>query len=297
MIEPLKLWKTKEVKDLLLDFYIANFKLANVDESFAEDIIEKSWNARTSKDVEVDRLIVNNIYEKVKTASSTISRENFPLSLIDLTGVKTFLDVGSNILSTINYATKQYPFIEEFFAIDVIPQKGKFLDSSKSKYFVVDSNATSFPFLNKSIDFINIQFVLHHFPNTEAIERILQNCAKVISKNGRLLLWEESFTNKIDSITLSKENRTKKIFTNIEFTNRFYNLTIDQRWEFIIVNDWIINVNNPHMQWSGLYKNWEEWVALLAKFGFKLNKEFNLGLRLNGKLKHGVHVMGEFRFQ
>ena len=65
-----------------------------------------------------------------------------------------------------------------------------------------------------------------------------------------------------------------------------------------MVNDWLINVSNPHMPWTGQYRTWPQWCELLPEFGFKLKREVNLALRrVNGKIKQGVHMMGEFVLQ
>ncbi len=294
MIDPLTIWKSEKVRDLLKEFFVANFEKAGVDKSFAEEMIDSAWKARSSKILEEDRVKINNIYLKAKDLAKYPQTETNTIEFFDLSSVKTFLDVGANKLATINHIQMRYPDIEMFYAIDVIPKVNNFFDESRGKYIQIDPEIQDWQIPENSIDLINIQFVLHHFENEEAIIKTLENCRKVLKSGGRIILWEEAFEDSVDEENLSSTNKKLGIDTDENLTKKFYELTEDERWQFIIANDWIINVAIPHMQWTGLYKEWKDWVSLFESQGFKLNKYHNLGLRINARLKQGVHILGEF---
>jgi len=124
---------------------------------------------------------------------------------------------------------------------------------------------------------------------------MLSNCKQLLKRGDKLILWEETFVREIDYKTLLEKNSNINILTNLELTKSLYNLSVEQRWEFIIINDWLINVKNSHMPWTGEYRSWDIWVELLNKYGFNIDYEYNCGLRINGKLKQGVYMMGQFK--
>lgn len=291
---PFDIWKSEEVTELLVDFYDANFVKAGLPKDFGKEYVLKVWNNRNTPDREKLRKECDAIMTDAKNKIKNAPDEAEPLDLFDLSGTDTFLDIGANKLSTINYYSKKYDSIKKFIGIDIIPQRNPFDDPSRGIYCEIDSDAKSFPVKNQSADFINIQFALHHFPNLDSIQRILANCQKSIKPDGRLLLWEESFTDTYDTKLVRKNNHSG-IQTDLGLTQRFYDLNEQQRYEFIIANDWLINVNNPHMPWTGQYYDWDEWQTLLSKYGFVMEKQYNLGLRINGRIKQGVHMIGIFR--
>ncbi|MEP7103868.1 MAG: class I SAM-dependent methyltransferase [Candidatus Dojkabacteria bacterium] len=295
MIDPLKIWHTQQVKNLLTDFFKANFAQSGIDESIGQGIVDMSWEARDRKgSLDEKRQVIDQKFQNAKQLVTNKITEANSIDLFDYSNVKTYLDVGANKLDTINYLSTKYSNIEKFIGIDIIPQKGVFLKPDKCVYYQTDPDASEFPIESNSVDLINIQFVFHHFENLDAIKRMLQNCKQALNKGGRLILWEETFVDQVDIDSLCSGNQKINIQTDKEFTKRFYDLTTEQRWEFIIANDWIINVKNPHMPWTGQYYKWSEWKELLSQYSLELNKELNLGLRINGRLKQGVHILGEF---
>lgn len=292
---PLKIWKSEVVTKLLTDFLSANFTKAGIDKNLAEKFITTTWKGKNSIDFEILRKEGDALMMQAKGVVVNQPDESDPLDIINLDGVDSFLDIGANKLATINYYAQRYKQIRQFIGVDVIPQRGVFIEPGKSVYHRVDPEAKSFPVKNESIDVVNVQFVFHHFPDLASIKRSLGICRSIIKPDGRLILWEEAFSKSFDP-SLSETNINEiGIKTDRELSRRFYNLDEGKRWEFIVANDWLINVNNPHMPWTGQYYNWREWTELLSEFGFVLEKQYNLGLRVNGRLKQGVHMVGVFR--
>lgn len=290
---PLSLWESLEVKELLCEFYEANFSKAGIPKSQGYNYVDFMWQNRNNLNYEDLRLEGNKRFSKFKDAASLKPSEINPLELLDLSNISKFLDIGSNKLATINYLQEKFskPY---FYGVDVIPQRAKFFDDTRAKYIQIYDDLSDYEILINSVDMVLYQFVLHHFKNISAIKSSITQAKKVLKHNGILVLFEECFESNVNQDSF-KNAKEKGIAVDMDFTNRFYALDDIKKWEFITVNDWLINVSNPHMQWSFEYRSWESWVNLLDKFNFRLIDKFNLGLRLSGKLKQGVHMIGFFQ--
>lgn len=295
MIEPLKVWKSEKVKNLLEDFFEENFLKANVEKNLGAKIINQTWNLKSLESVEYIKNLNIKLFNKAKRQANSGITEIFLWDLFDLEDVKTFVDVGANKLRRINELAGRYPHIKEFVGVDVVPQVYKFSFPDKSRYVQIEPDSNDLGLDDSSVDMVSIQYALHHFESDNAIRRTLQAAYKALKPEGRLLIWEESFAENVELRELASSNNQLGIETDLELTKRFYDLSDEEKLEFIIVNDWIINVNNPHMQWTGLYKPWEDWQKIVQDSNFRLSKFHNLGLRKNAMIKQGVHVIGEFR--
>lgn len=302
MIEPLKYFKSPEVKDLLLKFYSKNLETAGAGKELGEEIVNTTWENKAVEGEELEdlRIKISKIFNTAKKKAINIPKERFPYELIDYSGVSSFLDIGANKLKYVNYLAVKHPEIKELYALDVVPINGEFIAPDKSRYIQVSGNETkdNFPIKQNSIDLVNVQFVFHHMNSEEEILNELEIINHILRPGGRFILWEESFIN-LNISGLNIEEVVNKacnlgISSDLEMTKDYYSLSDDQKFEFIIVNDWITQVSNPHMQWTGQYKTWERWKMLLESEGFKLRNEYILGLRNSGALKQGVHIIGEF---
>lgn len=291
---PLEIWMSREVTDLLADFFAANFKKAGLPGKMGRDYVLTAFENRKASDREGLRKACDKIMLEAKNAAKNSPSEIDPIDLFDFSEVETFLDIGANKLATINYLAKKHKNIKRFIGVDTIPQRGRFHDPKRSVYFKVSQKAKSLPIKNESVDFINLQFVFHHFPDVGSIKRMLSICRKILKPGGIILLWEESFTKKFDP-ELIKINKRLGIKTDKILTEKFYSLSENKRWEFVIVNDWLINVSSPHMPWTGQYRTWSEWEKLMYDTGYYFKKSYNFGLRASGRLKQGVHMVGIFK--
>jgi SAM-dependent methyltransferase len=295
MINPLEEFKTKKVKDLLSDFYEANFVKAGVEKTLGSGLVNYFWENKDSIDEDILKEKCLEFFKKAKQQAHTGVDEIRLWTLFDFSNIETFLDIGANKLRYVNEIGDLYPHVKRLIGIDVVDQKEDFTYPEKSEYYKVDEEAKEFPIDENSVDLINIQFVFHHFPDEKSINRMLENCNNALKKGGRLILWEESFESDIQLEKVVLENESLGIHTNLEFMSELQSFTQEEKWEFVIANDWLINVNNSHMQWTGLYKEWKDWVEVLNSKGFQLSKVHNIGLRVNGQLKQGLHIIGEFK--
>jgi SAM-dependent methyltransferase len=280
-----------QTTQLLKDFYKANFQKAGIDPILADELIDSLISNLEDKKI---RSKIQKVFKKAFLQLKNPISELDIRELIDFSDVKVFLDVGANQLGTLNWAAEKYPAIERLVGVDMIHQKRELFDPKRCEYYQLDLLDNPLPLKNSSVDLVNIQFVLHHFPDLESINYVLAECKRVLKPNGRLILWEESFEENVENEKLGSMNEKLGIPTNIELTTRFYNLSIEERIKFIKLNDKLINAGNPHMPWFDQYRSFEEWSDILGNFGFKLEKNYNLGLRVNGRMRNGVHIIGVF---
>ena len=286
-----KEFDSQNVKDLLLDFYSKNFEKAHVSIELAVHIVEIAWD----KEIDVEQKIrqLNRIYKKANTIADRTRVELDLLDLIVLKENSNFLDIGANKLDLVNKLASKHKSVT-FTACDIIPQANEFRFPDRSTYLQINSNQ-QIPILDNSFDVINIKFVLHHLESDSEINFMLSEVNRLLKKDGRLYIWEESFRENIEDIDKTIEiNYSLGILTDYELTQKFQSLSKKEKYQFILVNDWIINAYNKHMPWTNMYKSWEKWIEIFSDKGFYNSKEYNLGLRLNGKVKQGINMLGEF---
>ncbi len=291
---PFEVWQSPVVTELLKDFFVANYTWAGIPKEQAEEFVLTAWQGKGVIETEELRKKCAKLLLQIKDDIKVKVTENEEFSLIKLDSVQTFLDIGANRLAAINYYARRYEAVK-FIGVDIIPQNGDFMFPERGEYYQVEPDVTSFPIPPESVDVILIQHTFHHFPNEVAIRNTLNICQGLLKPGGRLVLMEETFTKDFDYSTIPNIVTNFGLQTDADLTRRFYDLTPAERWEFIIANDWLINVHNPHMQWTGQYRTWEEWTKLISEYGLNLQTSHNLGLRLNGRLKQGVHMVGEFQ--
>jgi SAM-dependent methyltransferase len=284
-----------KIKDLLIKFYTANFQKAGANPEIGKRIIEESWDNFEIDNHDLKKQI-NKFFLEAKTQLSKHRNdiEIDPSTLLDYSSVDTFVDYGANKLETINRIGNRVRTINNLVAIDVIPQNNKFKFPVRSKYIQIQEDPIVIPLKNQSVDLINVQYVFHHFKSDEQIDNALREFHRILKPKGRVILWEESFEAAPNVQQLVIQNNNKGIFSDYELTQEFYNLSNSERMDFIFLNDWILNVNNHHMQWTMLYKSWDDWINRLQNSNFRLQSSINFGLRISGQLKKGVQMAGEF---
>lgn len=291
---PLSIRKSKKVMTLLIKHWSTNYDMANIWKEKPTDYIKKI--RRNKSKINEKRLLKEwyNMFQEVNNKLNYNSWEIETLDLIDLKSDDIFLDIWANKLSTINYLADKYKDVR-FYGLDMIPQCKTFIHPERCTYFHIKEKNRNIPLENNTVSVIHIQFVLHHVKNKAMIKRILEECTRVIKKWWRLIFWEESFRQWIDSINkLVKKNQNIWVMTDYDLTKEFFDLTEKQRWEFIIVNDRLINCENSHMQWTWQYYMREDWIKQIEKFWFKLSSDYEFGLRINGKIKQWVRYLWKF---
>lgn len=290
---PLDDFNDQQVFELLAHYFEQNCKLAGVPTGMGKKLVSFVWDHKQDTDYETLRTQSLEKLVAIMRACNVRSEEPNTLNLLDLSNAKTVIDLGANKLAAINFFGTKFPTIEKLIAIDIVPQQKKFQYPEKSIYIQVDPEAIQTPLESEIADVVHIQFVLHHLQTRQHIENMITDAHRLLKPEGRLIIWEETFTDSYNETYLQTAIQ-QNVLTNKEITYQFYELNDTQKKSFITALDWLINVGNPHMPWTGQYYSWSEWLNLIKPIGFSLQRSVNLGIRLNGKLKQGVHIVGEF---
>ena len=123
---PLEIWRHRGVTELLIDFFSRNFAKAGIPELLAVEYINKIWENKYRVPESKLREWGERMLNQAKKQAVKRPKGNELLDLIVMDEVGTLLDIGANKLSTINYYAANYPSIEKFIGIDIVPQQAQF---------------------------------------------------------------------------------------------------------------------------------------------------------------------------
>lgn len=300
-----------KVKTFLQNWYRANFEFAELPISIADEIVEKGIQKLNEggKNLQTDEELFG-LFKKARNAkrdkrrekgSNTKGyhvREDSPWDLIEFKEDALYLDFGANQLRNINIFAQRYPKMK-FIGMDIHKYEDThgFDFPDRCEYFQVDKELKSFPKIDNAPDYIIMKLMLHHLESQEILERLLGDMKNIADEKTQIIIWEESYYEKLNDENIkefTKQNNKNLIFTDYNLTKEFNDLNSDQKEQVLLINDMLLNYANPHMQWTLLYKSWEEWQKIFDEFGFKLNTTHHLGARINGKVQQGFHTIGIF---
>lgn len=292
-MNPLDEWQSEEVKHLLRDYLFLNFNVSGNGE-LVDGLVNYAWENRNKIDHGIIADYINDKINGLKTSLHKDQRESNQIDLVDFSDSYSILDIGSNTLDFVNKIASKHKAVNEIIALDNIPQRSILKYPKRSRYIQYDATSENLPIPEYSLDLVNIRFVVHHIEDLKRIRQLISNSYRVLKPGGKLVFWEESYLENPDVEQMTNENNKLGIFTDADLTSRFHKLDDVAKLEFLLVNDWWMNVNNPHINWTKNYLSWRSWVNLIESIGYKLKNQNYLGLRISGKLKQGVHVVGEF---
>lgn len=285
-----------EVFNLYSKFLHANVDKSGADKSILEQVlaIVKTSNITQLQNDGNRRIELNSLYKSLTKSSKTGIQEIDPRKIVfkgmDLKN-KNFLDYGSNKFDTI-MKLSNWGYGSNFYACDVVDRTIDEMWTGKIDYKKIQEDSI-LPYDDKFFDVINVQYVLHHIANDESINTLLSEFHRILKDNAKLILWEESFYShgSFDANGLSIFNNSIGIATDANLTSEFYKLSDEGKFEFILLNDVMINLNNPHMQWDTNYKDRNSWIDLFVRNYFDYKYNFNFGIRNSGSLKQGVNII------
>lgn len=295
MKHPLDYFKSQEVAHMLSELYKRNFKKAGANPDLGVQFVDYVWTHRDQRADDILYADIREIYRDARRQRNLKKlTETPPWELFEFEDTGIFLDIGANTLFTINLLAQMYSEMR-FIGVDIVPQQKEFIFPERGNYIQIDPDNFILPIEDDSIDIVNIKFVLHHFKDNALIQQALSEIHRVLKKGGQFILWEETFDTSFDTQKIKEQNNQLGIETDYELSEQLYQLPEDKRWELIIVNDWMINFAHKHIPWTYQYYTWPQWVGLTSSVGFTLEKTINFGLRNNGLLSQGAHMMGLFR--
>jgi hypothetical protein len=300
------------VQDFLTEIYTKNYARAGVNVEYARQLVELGMQKYQTggQNQDIDQQIADTMRaarlekraeqaRQRKSGAYTHPKEATLWDIIDFSHTRTFFDYGANNLKIINILASVYRNMQ-FVAVDIIPPEtaGEFTQPHRGQYFQIQPDLSDFDrpeIMQTAPDMINIKLVLHHFESNQQLRRLLQHLQKLAKPHTQILLWEETFdVNPQSAAEITQHNNQLGIQTDEALTAQWHTLTSEQKKLALLINDMMINYANPHMPWTNLYKSWQEWCTLFAEAGFALRQEYNLGIRLNGKLQHGMQIVGVF---
>lgn len=306
---------SQQVENFLKNWYRANFEFAEIPTDIADDIvntgIQKFHENGTEQTTDQQLFDLFKKSRGVKrdnrrkygsNRKNYHAREDSPWDLFEFKKDALYLDFGANNLRNINIFAQLYPEMK-FIGMDIHAYEDTlgFDFPDRCEYFQVDTELKNIPNIRKTFeapDYIIVKLMMHHLESQEILERLLKFLHEVSGEQTQIIIWEETYYKNFTEQEIKKlteKNNQHGIFTDENLSKEFYSLTIEEREQVLLINDMLLNYANPHMQWTLLYKSWEEWQDLFKGFGFNLKETFHLGARVNGKVQQGFHTIGVFQ--
>ncbi|EKE10624.1 MAG: hypothetical protein ACD_15C00225G0008 [uncultured bacterium] len=287
---PLKILYKKEVLSALKKHWINNHENLIDPEKFVEEFF--AYLLKAGKHENADRAEVRKSYNaKLKSywkgGGDSIKPKDMFLEMMEkeLDRVKIALDFGCGKLAFLKELAENNKKIKKMIGIDPISQP--VLGDLDAR---IDFQRSLVAIKKESVDLAIIKLVLHHLRRSEEVREILQKIGSVLRPKGRLVIFEESFPEHD-----YKSNETIDYLEKIglkpsEATEEFMSLVKEDKVKFLFLNDWIMNVQNNYMPWTGLYKSMEQWRELAESVGFKEKESHFVGAIKHRKRKQGMTV-------
>jgi ubiquinone/menaquinone biosynthesis C-methylase UbiE len=207
----------------------------------------------------------------------------------ELAGVKTVLDFGCGKLAFLKNMAENNNHITRLTGIDPKSQPDLLALDPRIE-FARSLDAVS----DASVDLAIIKLVLHHLRDDQEAQNIFKELRRVLRPNGKIIVFEESFS----SVSCDAHELASYLAKfNLEMspvTSDFLQLAETEKIEFLFLNDWLMNLQNPYMPWTGLYKSMEDWITLIESGDFKKESAQFLGAIKHRKRKQGMTVMLNF---
>lgn len=207
----------------------------------------------------------------------------------DLSGVETILDFGCGKLAYLKNMAEQNSKIKKFIGIDSKSQP-VLQDLDSRIEFARDLDAVA----DASVDLVVVKLVLHHLQNKQETQNIFMQLRRVLRSGGKLIIFEESFPNMRCSVKDAEKYLVKFNLEMSAATQDFLQLSEIEKIKFLFLNDWLMNLQNTYMPWTGFYKSMEDWVGLVESVGFREKESHFLGAIKQRKRKQGMTAMLTF---
>lgn len=288
---PLLILKSKEVFSALKKQWIANHENLSRPEKFVEDLF--AFLRSASMEEEISEKKIKKFYNRKlaeywdENLHSQKPKDMF-LEIMEskLQDVKTIMDFGCGKLAFLKEVAKNNAEIERLIGVD--PKSQPILDGLDPRIeFWRDLEEIE----DASVDLAVVKLVLHHLGGAQEAQEIFAKLARVLRPGGKLIVFEESFPDGQCEISEVKKYLEKFKLEISEVTEDFLRLSREDRIKFLFLNDWLMNVQNVYMPWTGFYGSIEEWKTLIESSGFKEKESHFLGAIKHRKRKQGMTAM------
>jgi SAM-dependent methyltransferase len=310
--DPLEILDRKEVVLVLKKHWEANHENLAEPEKFVEEFFAYLLEKRDldALDVkEIKKFYNKKLKEHWRDGKNAEKPRDMFLEIIDgnLDGVKTVLDFGCGKLAFLKELAEGNKKIEKLIGVDLKSQP--VLDGLDPR---IEFRRSLMGVEKETVDLAVIKLVLHHLESDEEILEIFKNIKNILRPGGRLIIFEESFPKSCHS---ELDSESKELFVekaeilkqvqddmlrNIkkylrkfnmepsEVTEDFLQLPEEDKIYFLFLNDWLMNVQNSYMPWTGQYKSMEGWKKLGEAAGFAEKESHFLGAIKHRKRKQGM---------
>jgi len=287
---PLEILKSANVLDVLKKHWIINHENLIDPEKFVEDFFAEIKNLDSKREL-------NKIYQKklkrYRNENLNLAKpEDMFLEIIknDLRKAKTVLDFGCGKLTFLKNMAEKNPDIKKLIGVDLRSHPMlKDIDARIEFFRSLDDIADT------SVDLVIIKLVLHHLDNEEEARIIFKELRRVLKADGKMIILEETFPDAVYSETEIKKYLAKFNLQLSESTIDFLQLSREDRIEFLFINDWLMNLQNDYMPWTGQYRSIEEWKEMIESIGFVEEYSHFLGAIKHRKRKQGMTAELIFR--
>jgi len=285
LTHPLGILKLENVLRALKKHWIGNHKNIKNPEKFVEDFFDFIQKKDESSVAEIKKYYKRKLKEHWDENLILEKPGDMFLEIIeaDLPNVKTVLDFGCGKLAFLKNIAEQNQDIEKLIGIDFYSQPN-LTDLDSRIEFARNLELVA----NSSVDVAIIKLVLHHLHDEKEAKNIFLELKRVLRPGGKLIIFEESFPGGEYKVTEIENYLAKFNLAMAESTLDFLQLTQEEKIQFLFLNDWLMNLQNGYMPWTGLYKSIEDWVALAEEVGLQKNEARFLGAIKDRKRKQGM---------
>ena len=283
---PLVILEGVAVRDVLKKHWVAGHENLVNPEQFVADFFGYLLTAGR----DLDKRAINSYYKKKlkegwKDGLSAGKPKDMFLEIMEnqLIGAEVVLDFGCGKLALLKELAQSNPHLEKLIGVDL--KSHPVLEGLDRRLeFQRDLQGVQ----KDSVDLAIIKLVLHHLESVDEIEEILKDIKKVLRPGGRLIIFEESFPLASCEIVEIKKYLAEFNLELSEATVDFLHLSEADKINFLFLNDWLMNVQNSYMPWTGLYQSIEDWKFLGEELGFTEKEVHFLGAIAHRKRKQGM---------
>ena len=260
-----------------------------------EQFVDDFFNYLLTTGVKLDKRAINKFHNKKlkeywKEGAGLGKPKDMFLEIMDsaFLGMETVLDFGCGKLALLRELAENNAQLKKLIGVDL--KSSPVLEGVDKR---IEFQRDLQNIKKKSVDLAVIKLVLHHLENLEEIKIILSGIRDVLRSGGKLLLLEESFPLINAGGMEGQIQEIRKYLSQFhlelsDVTADFLGLSVEDKNNFLFLNDWLMNTQNSYMPWTGMYQSMEEWAVLGEELGFSQKEAHFLGAIAHRKRKQGM---------
>jgi len=285
---PLLALRQKEVFLALKKHWLGNHENLSRPEKFVEEFFD--FLKKESLQDEVSEKKIKKFYHRklAEYWDENLSKQKpkdmfFEIVEDELQDAKIILDFGCGKLAFLKEIAKNNQTVERLVGID--PKSQPIMENIDPR---IEFGRSLDEVESSSADVAIVKLVLHHLNDAQEAQTIFSRLGRVLRPGGRLIIFEESFPDGACDISEVEKYLANFKLEMSEVTADFLKLSRESKANFLFLNDWLMNVQNAYMPWTGLYGSMEEWKELIEPSGFKEKEAHFLGAIKHRKRKQGM---------